>query len=99
MRKSFIYRTLIKALPVQNIEVLFKRRFFIQEYKYLSSIHIHPSHTHEGGQIIQNSIGQFRSTNSFLLICFDRSLVLFYLGESNELEIVLFEISADPQLN
>lgn len=105
-RKSFIYRILNKALQIQNIDLLFILRFFLQDiyheikhYQCLYSIHAYRNHlmTYEDIQLFQNSIGQFLSINSFLSASLDRGLALYYLYESNDLERVLFEIDAESQ--
>ncbi|CAF2805015.1 unnamed protein product [Rotaria sp. Silwood2] len=107
-RKSFIYRILNKALLTQNIDLLFTLRFFIQDIyqqieqkKCLYPIRVYHSHlmTYEEIQLIENSLGQFISINSFLSACLDRGLALFHLYEPNDLQRVLFEIDADLQLN
>ncbi|CAF1073745.1 unnamed protein product [Rotaria sp. Silwood1] len=107
-RKSFIYRILNKALLIQNIDLLFTLRFFIQdiyqqikENKCLYPIHAYHSHlmTYEEIQLIENSLGQYISINSFLSACLDRGLALYYLYEPNDLQRVLFEIDTDIQSN
>lgn len=105
-RKSFIHRILHKALLVENIDLLFTMKFFlqdiyqqIQEYKCFCPIIVYHSRlmTCEDIQLIRDSIGEYLSINSFLSACLDRGLALFYLYEPNDLQRVLFEIDADSQ--
>ncbi|CAF0777936.1 unnamed protein product [Adineta steineri] len=107
-RKSFICRILNKALRIQNIDLLFMLRFFIQDiyyqieqYKCLHPIRVYRSHlmSYDELQLFRNSVGQFISINAFLSTRLDYGLELFYLYESNDFERVLFEIDADPRLN
>ncbi|CAF1243979.1 unnamed protein product [Adineta steineri] len=107
-RKSFIYRILNKALRIQNIDLLFMLRFFIQDicyqieqYKCLHPIRVYRSHlmSYDELQLFRNSVGQFISINAFLSTRLDYGLELFYLYESDDFERVLFEIDADPRLN
>ncbi|CAF3367470.1 unnamed protein product [Rotaria socialis] len=107
-RKSFIYRILNKALLIQNIDLLLTLRFFIQDMSHQIKqnkcsypIHVYHSHlmTYEEIQLIENSVGQFISINTFLSTCLDRGLALFHLYEPNELQRVLFEINVDLRLN
>jgi tetratricopeptide (TPR) repeat protein len=110
-KESFVCRLLNKSLRTQNIDLLFVFRFFIrdlyvqlQRRKCTSPIRVYRGQviSIEELHILQNSVGQLISMNSFLSTSIDRHLALFYLGESNisvELVCILFEIDADPQLD
>jgi tetratricopeptide (TPR) repeat protein len=110
-KETFIYRLLNKALRVQNIELLYLFRFFIHDlyiqlerHKCTSPIRVYRGQvmSKEELRVLQNSIGQLISMNSFLSTTFNRNLALFYLGQTNvsdELARILFEIKADPQLD
>lgn len=111
-RETFLYRLLNKALRVQNIDVLFLLRFFIQDlrqqldqYQCSSSILVYRGQlmAKEELNLLKNSIGEFIAMNSFLSTSFDRDLALFFLGTADGLDMnlqrVLFEIHADPSLH
>ncbi|CAF4627080.1 unnamed protein product, partial [Rotaria sp. Silwood2] len=111
-RDSFLYRMLNKALRVQNIDLLYLLRFIIQdlcqqldEYQYSSSIRVYRGQLILNDELntLRNSIGELVSMNTFLSTSVDRDLALFFLGSSeeldNDLQRVLFEIDANPQIN
>jgi tetratricopeptide (TPR) repeat protein len=107
-RESFVYRMLNKALRVQNIDLLFLFRFFILDlqdelYKYrcLSPVHLYRGQvmSKEEVEILKNSVGNLISINSFLSTTVDRYVALGFLrDDTNDLEQVLFEITADPRV-
>ncbi|UJR19735.1 hypothetical protein I4U23_022869 [Adineta vaga] len=106
-RETFLYRLLNKALREQNIDLLFLFRFFIRDierelnqYRCSSSLLLYRAQlmSNKELQVLQDSIGQLISMNSFLSTSINRSLATFYLGESivnDDLQRVLFEIDAD----
>ena len=111
-RHSFLYRMLNKALRVQNIDVLFLFRFFIQDlYQQLrklqqeqnqTSIRVYRSQLMSKNEldVLEKSIGQFISTNSFLSTSLDRQKSLSFVSfEHNDLCHVLFEIDVEPYLS
>ncbi|CAF3665615.1 unnamed protein product [Rotaria socialis] len=110
-KESFLYRLLNKALRVQNIDLLFLFRFFIhdihqqlQQLRCSSPIRVYRGQAMsiEELNVLQSSIGQLISMNSFLSTSANRDLALFYLGNSTALDAsprVLFEIDADPRLD
>jgi tetratricopeptide (TPR) repeat protein len=109
-RESFLYRLLNKALRMQNTDMLFLFRFFIrdierqlEQYKCSSSIRVYRGQliSNDELKVLNNSIGQFISMNSFLSTSVDRKQALVFLDElnvPNNLQRVLFEIDADPRL-
>ncbi|CAF2022661.1 unnamed protein product [Rotaria magnacalcarata] len=110
-KQSFVYNLLNRALRQQNIELLFLLRFFIndiheqlQQMQCLEPIRIYRGQVISKDELtlLQNSMGQLISMNSFLSTSISRELALFFLGEytaSQELQQVLFEIDADPRLD
>ncbi|UJR11075.1 hypothetical protein I4U23_015257 [Adineta vaga] len=50
-------------------------------------------------QVLQDSVGEFISMNSFLSTTLNRQVARSFLGDSNDLERVLFEINTDPRLD
>ncbi|CAF1277467.1 unnamed protein product [Rotaria sordida] len=109
-RESFLYRTLNKALRVQNIDLLFLFRFFLRDlrqqlkqHQLSSSIRVYRAQliSKEELEIMKQSIGQYLSMNSFLSTSVDRQLALFLLGDydsSDDSVRVLFEIDLDAQV-
>ncbi|CAF3391648.1 unnamed protein product [Rotaria sp. Silwood2] len=111
-RHSFLYRMLNKALRVQNIDVLFLFRFFMQDlYQQLKNLQQEQNRTSMRvyrGQlmskkeldILKKSKGQFISMNSFLSTSLNRQKSLsFVSSEHDDLYRVLFEIDVDPHLS
>ncbi len=110
IRQSFLYRLLNKALRIQNIDLLFLFRFFIrhleqelEKKKCQSSVRVYRAQmvSREEIQILIDSIGELISMNSFLLTSLNRQRAKSFFSMtdfSNDLERILFEIDADPQL-
>ncbi|CAF1269285.1 unnamed protein product [Adineta steineri] len=108
-RESFLYRQLNKALRVQNIDSLFIFRFFIrdiekqlEEHRCSSPMRVFRGQlmSNEEVEVLQDSIGQLISMNSFLSTSIDRRLALSFLyssNASNNIQRVLFEIDIDPR--
>ncbi|CAF2095426.1 unnamed protein product [Rotaria magnacalcarata] len=112
-RESFIYKTLNKALRVQNIDLLFLFRFFIRDIHQQLCENQEPS-TFEvffRGQWMSNdeidklkhSIGNFISMNSFLSTSKKESVARQFLEDDSDQndtskQKVLFKITVDPQV-
>ncbi|CAF3857202.1 unnamed protein product [Rotaria magnacalcarata] len=92
---TFIYRILNKALRVQDIDTLFKIRFFIKDlHLQLEKLYENDEKKQSGtlvvyrGQLlaadefekIRQNIGGFLSINSFMSTTDDRNLALIYSG-------------------
>ncbi|CAF3522958.1 unnamed protein product [Rotaria sp. Silwood1] len=106
-REAFLYRLVNKALRVLNIDLLFLCRFFIRDIqqqleqrKCSSFIHVYRCQlmSNEEIQLLKNSIGKYIAMNSYLSTSVNRRQALSFLDYSSDLELVLFEIDADPQL-
>ncbi len=109
-RQSFLYRLLNKALRVQNIDLLYLFRFFIRDLgqeleknKCSSPVHVYRAQqmSKEEIEILQKSIGEYISMNSFLSTSVDRQQAqsfLFSTDASDDVEQVFFKIDADPRL-
>ena len=109
-RDSFLYKMLNKALRVQNIDLLFLFRFVIGDvYRQLkqnqcqTSVRVYRGQvmSNEELNIIQQSVNEFISINSFFSTSLDRSKALRFLqgsDVSSELHRVLFDIDADHRL-
>jgi len=108
-RNCFLNRILNKAFQIQNISLLLDLLFFIQdiqqqiEINKSSSIH-HVYHcqliSKEEFEILNQSIGQFISINTFLSTTPDRQQALSIFQDyqtSNNIFKVLFEIDTNPQ--
>jgi tetratricopeptide (TPR) repeat protein len=108
MKDSFLYRKLNRSLRLQNLDILFLFRFFIQDIqqeikknKCITPIKVYRSQlmTKEEINLLKNSINCLISINSFLSTSIYRELELVFLNQSsysNDLERVLFQIHADP---
>lgn len=110
LRESFFYQILNKALNTDNIHMIFLCRSFLtdihsllQKYQSTSSIRVYRSQLMSNDELenLKGSIGQFLSMKSFFSASTDRSKLLIYLDKSNienDLQKVLFEIDADPNM-
>ncbi|CAM4847762.1 unnamed protein product [Rotaria magnacalcarata] len=111
LKDSCIYRIFTKALRTQNIDLLFLFRFFIHDIRQgilqnpcISPIRVYRSQlmTKVEINLLENSIGRLISINSFFSTYIHREFVLTILNQSsssNDLERVIFEIDANPELN
>ncbi|CAF4706048.1 unnamed protein product, partial [Rotaria sp. Silwood2] len=98
-KDSFVYRLLNKALRTENIDIIFKFRFFIK-YLHHNLISLHedfirllpsPKFTAFRGQhlssielkMLLNNIGGFISMNSFLSTTLVRNLALPFAGDGS----------------
>ena len=109
-RNSFLYKMIIKALRIQNLDILFLFRFVIQDiqtqikHDHISaSLDVYRSQlmTKNELQKLKDSWKQFISVNSFLSGITDRTTAIDILNKSSisyEIERVLFEIRADGRL-
>ncbi|CAF4962912.1 unnamed protein product [Rotaria sp. Silwood1] len=109
-RESFLYRVLNKALRMQNIDLIFRFRFFLRDllqqlkqHQLLLPIRVYRAQLISLGELemMKQSIGHYLSMSSFLSTSVDRQLAMFLLGDSdvsNDLLRVLFEIDLDPQV-
>ncbi|UJR29624.1 hypothetical protein I4U23_017172 [Adineta vaga] len=86
-RDTFLYRMLNKALRVQNIECLFLFRFFIQNIQQQLEQNQYTS-------TVRLYRGQRMSNDELSLLYISNGEVL-----ENNIQRVLFEIDADPQLH
>ncbi|CAF1237620.1 unnamed protein product [Adineta ricciae] len=108
-RECFVYRILNRAFRTQDIDILYLFRFFIldlhkqlNEHRCKTSIQVYRAQqmSKDEFEMLRNSIGQFISINSFLSTSFDRLVALRFLNATldADLENVLFEITADPNV-
>ena len=109
-RESFFYKTLNKALRSQDIHMIFLYRSFIvdiydqlQQYQSKHPLRVYRSQLMSSDELdtLRQYIGQFISVNSFLSTSNERSVAVFYMGDTTKvtnLERVLFEIDADPKV-
>jgi hypothetical protein len=109
-RESFFYRTLNAALREQNIHLIFLYRSFIsdihrqlQNYQSKESLRVYRSQVMSNEELdyLKQNIGEFVSVNSFLSTTKLRQMAEFYMGDTTQkinLERVLFEIDADPEM-
>ncbi|CAF1109551.1 unnamed protein product [Adineta ricciae] len=107
-RETFLYRSLNRALRVQDIDTLFLFRFFIHDRDKQLGRWRHSSHVQvyrgqlmstEELTVLKKSKGKFVSINSFFSISSNRDMALSYLGSHDAHQLVhriLFEIDADP---
>jgi tetratricopeptide (TPR) repeat protein len=110
-RETFVYRLLNKAFRIQNLDLLLIFRFFIRDIqrlieqnKYTNSICVYRSYlmSNEEIQLFKDSIGEFISVNCFFSTNLHRQQTISSLNNSditNDLEKVLFEITADPPVD
>ncbi|CAF3912977.1 unnamed protein product, partial [Adineta steineri] len=109
-RESFFYKILNAALRTQNIHMIFLFRAFIYDiYHQLQydqakdPLQVYRSQLMSVDELdsLKNNIGQFISINSMFSTSKLRRTALFHLGETTtqiDLERVLFEIDADPNI-
>ncbi|CAF0766388.1 unnamed protein product [Adineta steineri] len=107
----FISQILNKALKIENIDMIFLFRFFLRdieqqliENQCLLPIKVYRYQLMSVNklEILKNSIGQFLSINNFLLTNINRNATLPSSKVSlsnNNYQPILFEITADPNLN
>ncbi|CAF1300973.1 unnamed protein product [Rotaria sordida] len=109
-KESFLYNHLNKALRTEDIEFLYKFRYFISdlsknllcEYEQLKES-LDSIVTYRGVQIskdeaknLESSVGKLISTNGYLSTSFEKSIALTFITESREeKERILFEIECD----
>ncbi|CAF2148927.1 unnamed protein product [Rotaria magnacalcarata] len=96
-----------KALRVLNIDLLFLFCFFIRDIEQqLEKRRCSPSlrlyrcqlMSKDEIELLKNYIGKHIATNSFFSTSMHRDKAVVFLDYSSDLEQVLFEIEADPQL-
>lgn len=109
-RECFLYKILNKALRVQDIHVLFLLRSVCRDiYQQLKKIQCNTRIKVYRGQVVSaeeitslaSSDNQLISINSFFSTSFKQEQALKYLSNnhiSSDLERVLFEIEADPNV-
>lgn len=109
-KQTFLYKLLNKALRVPNIDLLYLFRFFIVDLgKQLSKnqcsspVHVYRAQAMSKEEIsrLQKCEGAYISFNSFLSTSLERQAAIVFLNtfvQSQDLQRVLFEIDADPQL-
>lgn len=110
-KESFLYHLLNKALRIHDIDLLFLFRFFINDiHQQLKQLQCSTKMRVYRGQlmskkelyVLEKSIGQLISMNSFFSTSGDRDLALFFLGNvsaSDASHRILFEIDVDPQVD
>ncbi|CAF2816051.1 unnamed protein product [Rotaria sp. Silwood2] len=95
-RDSFLYRILNKALRVQDIDILFKLRFFIKDLQaQLEKLYEDDEKKRNGIIVVYRSI-----LLDFLSTTTDRNIALIYSGgglQRPSQESVLFEIMVDQE--
>lgn len=106
-REAFLYRLMNKALRILHIDVLYLLAFFIRDIQqelekrqYSSFVHLHRCQlmSKEEIELLKNSIGKYIAMNSYFSTSINRQQALSFLDDSSDLEKILFEIEADPQL-
>jgi tetratricopeptide (TPR) repeat protein len=106
-RETFLYRLMNKAFRVLNIDLLYLLRFFIRDLQqqieqrqHASLVHLYRCQlmSNEEIRLLRNSIGKYIAMNSYFSTSIHRHQALSFLDYSSDLERVLFEIDADPQL-
>lgn len=110
-RESFLYRLLNKALRIQNIDLLFLFRFFIQDIEIqlkqnqcLTSIRVYRGQLMSIGELnqLKNSVGEYISINSFFSTSLNRQTAMKFLNDysfTNNSYKILFEIDANEKLD
>ncbi|CAF1102523.1 unnamed protein product [Adineta steineri] len=109
-RDSFFYKILNAALRKRDTHMILLYKSFISDiYRQLQyhqskyPVTVYRSQLMSKDELLdlKQYIGQFVSMNSFLSTSNKRPVALFYMGDithQNDLERVLFEIEADPQV-
>lgn len=106
-RDSFVYRMLNKALRVQNIDILFLFRFFIRDLgqQLKENQWRSPGSVYRGQSLskfelkrLEQSVGKLISVNSFLSTTLYRDVAIIYVGDTPDLEKVLFKINYNPMI-
>ncbi|CAF1349105.1 unnamed protein product [Rotaria sp. Silwood1] len=109
-RDTFFYKTLNAVLRTENIHMIFLFRSFISDIQHQLKYHQtkHSLRVYRGQMISSNELdtlrqccGQFISINSFFSTSTDYQQALSFLndsGASGNLEPVLFEINANPNM-
>ncbi|CAF1297250.1 unnamed protein product [Rotaria sordida] len=110
-RDCFLYKLLNKALRTQNIDLLYLYGFFIRDLyqqlkrnQYPAPIHLYRGQLMSKKEVqqLRNFIGQLISMNSFLSTTTDREVAIIFSGNdgvlNNDIQPVLFEIQADPDI-
>ena len=109
-RQSFVYRLLNKALRVQNFNILYLFRFLIRDLeeeleknKCAKPVRVYRAQqmSKEEIEMLNKSVGEFISMNSFLSTSINRQQARAFLSHvdpSLGIEPVFFEIDADPRL-
>ncbi len=109
-RDSFFYKILNAALRKQDTHMILLYRSYIsdihrqlQYHQSKSPVRVYRSQLMSIDELryLEKYIGQFVSMNSFLSTSSKRPVALFYMGDKTQridLELVLFEIEADPQV-
>lgn len=106
-RESFLYRLMNKALRVLNVELLCLLGFFIRDVQRelkkrqcMTKLRVYRCQlmSIEEIQLLKNTINKCVAINSYFSTSLTRSQALNFLDYSSDLEQVLFEIDADPNL-
>lgn len=108
-RQTFLSRLLTKAFRDENLDLLYKFRFFVYDlarqlgkHRPSSSIRVYRSQllSKEQLELLKTSTGKCVSINSFLLAHFDETKCRSLLQANQlNLEKVLFEIQVDEKLS
>jgi tetratricopeptide (TPR) repeat protein len=109
-RESFLYKMLNKSLRVQNIDIMFLFRSFmndiyqqLKQHQCKSPTRVYRAQMMSNDEVnkLRQSIGSFISINSFFSTSTNRHEALVFLyssGSSNDLNQVLFVIDANPRV-
>ena len=106
-RECFLYRMLNRALRTANINLLFEFRFILHDLATQlrsdpcqSPIRVYRSQLMSTDEVnrLKHSVGQLISFNSFLSTSRNCDQALAFLHQSEQLQGILFEITADPRL-
>ena len=110
-RDCFLYKLLNKALRTLDIELLYFYAFFIHDlyeqlkrHQYPAPIHVYRGQLMSKKEVqqLRKFTGQLVSMNSFLSTTTDRDVAIIFSGYdgvlNNDIQPVLFEIQADPEI-
>ena len=110
-RDSFVYKILNKALRKETIHLLFLFRFVIHDLeehlkanKCSSAVRVYRAQfmSNDEIQMFKNSLGECIAINSFFSTSTDRQTAKLFIslgGNSHDVQPVILEIDADPQLD
>ena len=106
-RETFLFRLMNRAFRVMDFDLLYLMRFFIrdleqelQKRQYKKPAHLYrgQSMSRDEVELLRKSIGKYIAMNSYFSTSVSRHQALLFLHYCADLEQVLFEIDANPQL-